>query len=185
MRSVLETKQCSIRSIYVGLMVSKFYVLTSDRRVYVTSPVQSAVHAPQELVLLDNPDHCQWGLRVRFPLHVATIVPQLQTQVGGAPSLASFYVQGIQHFHRWDKLNLTDRICHGSYSSCFLLRWSLRIHHHDADCPQSGVLQGRCGVPDLSLSAISLPSGPQQSGHQVSFSSEPEYIWLVFWCLGA
>ena len=110
MRSVLETKQCSIRSIYVGLMVSKFYVLTSDRRVYVTSPVQSAVHAPQELVLLDNPDHCQWGLRLRFPLHVATIVPQLQTQVGGAPTLASFYVQGIQHFHRWDKLNL--RMCH-------------------------------------------------------------------------
>ena len=69
---------------------------------------------------------------------------------------------------------------HGSSSSCFLLRWSLRIHHHDADCPQSGVLQRRRGVPDLSLSAIPLPSGPQQSGHQVSFRSRNQNNLMKF-----
>merc|ERR1719339_913045 len=104
--------------------------------------LQPCLHPSQVLVLLDNPDNCEWGLCLWFPLHAAAALPQLQAEVRCPPSLARFHVQGIQHFHR-------RPLC---------------VHHHNAHRASRGVLQGRHRVPGLPLPEVPLPRGPNQAG---------------------
>ncbi len=61
------------------------------------SCVQPAVHATQVLVQLDRPDHCQRGVRLRVPVHVATAVSQLQAQVGGSLAMVGYFQSKATH----------------------------------------------------------------------------------------
>lgn len=53
-----------------------------------------------QLVLVDTELNGQRCVRIWVPLHVATVVHQLQAEIGGRTALALIYVQGVQHVHR-------------------------------------------------------------------------------------